>query len=460
MLAGGMKLTYVVLALLLAIPLPGAFRAGAAYRVITPNVESGAPAVYIAGFGHNRVATGIHDPLFVRCLAMATGKRPVVLCGVDLIGLFLDDVEKIRQGARQQVGRDLDVIISATHGHEGPDTMGLWGPKAGVSGLNEPYNQYVVQRSVEAVVAAVRGMKRAQLFLARTGFPDLKSFIHDTRPPVVHDPELIALTVKDRRQRTISTLINWANHPEALGSANTLITSDYPAAFYRVIETLRGGTAVFMNGAVGGMQSPLGAQVMDPTTREPAPKNSFRFAETIGERLADLAHDALNNARPTKIDRIEYSEKRVMIPVANEGFRQAAAVNLYGGRKAFRPDGTSETVVGYLKLARGNDLKLEAAMIPGELYPELSVGGVEKYAGADFPEAPVEPAIKQQMRAPYRMLFGLANDEIGYIIPKSEWDNQAPWLQDAPKRWYGEVNSIGPEAAPIIAAAFAALAKP
>jgi hypothetical protein len=217
MLAGGMKLTYVVLALLLAIPLPGAFRAGAAYRVITPNVESGAPAVYIAGFGHNRVATGIHDPLFVRCLAMATGKRPVVLCGVDLIGLFLDDVEKIRQGARQQVGRDLDVIISATHGHEGPDTMGLWGPKAGVSGLNEPYNQYVVQRSVEAVVAAVRGMKRAQLFLARTGFPDLKSFIHDTRPPVVHDPELIALTVKDRRQRTISTLINWANHPEALG---------------------------------------------------------------------------------------------------------------------------------------------------------------------------------------------------------------------------------------------------
>jgi hypothetical protein len=267
------------------------------------------------------------------------------------------------------------------------------------------------------------------------------------------------LSAKDRRNRTIGTLINWANHPEALGSANTQISADYPAAYYRVMETLRGGVAVFMNGAVGGMQSPLGAQIIDPTTRQPAVKNSFRFAETIGERLADLAHDALNNAKPIKINRIEFTEKRVLIPVVNDGFRQAAAANLYSGRKAFRPDGSSETVVGYLRLAHGKDLKLEAATIPGELYPELSVGGVEKYAGADFPAAPVEPPIKQQMHAPYRMLFGLANDEIGYIIPKSEWDNQAPWLQDAPKRWYGEVNSIGPEAAPIVAAAFAALAR-
>jgi hypothetical protein len=54
------------------------------------------------------------------------------------------------------------------------------------------------------------------------------------------------------------------------------------------------------------------------------------------------------------------------------------------------------------------------------------------------------------MTAPYRMLFGLGNDEIGYIIAKSEWDNQASWLQNAPKRWYGEQSSVGPEAAPTI----------
>jgi hypothetical protein len=96
--------------------------------------------------------------------------------------------------------------------------------------------------------------------------------------------------------------------------------------------------------------------------------------------------------------------------------------------------------------------------VPGELYPELSVGGIERYKGADFPDAALEPATKStMMRATHRMLLGLANDEIGYIIPKAEWDDTAPWLNGAKKRWYGEVNSIGPEAAPAIAKALAEL---
>ncbi len=42
------------------------------------------------------------------------------------------------------------------------------------------------------------------------------------------------------------------------------------------------------------------------------------------------------------------------------------------------------------------------------------------------------------------MLIGLADDEIGYIIPKAEWDEKPPYLQNAPKAWYGEENSVGP----------------
>jgi hypothetical protein len=51
------------------------------------------------------------------------------------------------------------------------------------------------------------------------------------------------------------------------------------------------------------------------------------------------------------------------------------------------------------------------------------------------------------------MLIGLADDEIGYIIPKAEWDEKQPYLRDAKKAWYGEENSVGPEAAGRIAAA-------
>ena len=46
--------------------------------------------------------------------------------------------------------------------------------------------------------------------------------------------------------------------------------------------------------------------------------------------------------------------------------------------------------------------------------------------------------------------FGLANDEVGYIIPKSEWDEEPPYLYNNNNSPYGEENSLGPETAPII----------
>jgi hypothetical protein len=288
-------------------------------------------------------------------------------------------------------------------------------------------------------------LRPATIALAKTHPPELDTFIHDNRPPEVHDAELILLAATGADGKPIATLINWANHPETLGSRNTQITADYPAAIYKRLEERRGGLAVFVNGAVGGMQSPLGAKIAG--IRD----NSFEKAERIGQRVADIGADALNQAPPVPFSSYEFRERIVRIPIVNKGFEQASQANIYHGRKP-AVDGQTTVPIGVIRLLDGNKPMLEIALVPGELYPELSVGGIEKYEGADFPDAPAEPAVKSLMHAPYRMLFGLADDEIGYIIPKSEWDNQAPWLRNAPKRWYGEVNSVGPEAAPIIAA--------
>ena len=78
---------------------------------------------------------------------------------------------------------------------------------------------------------------------------------------------------------------------------------------------------------------------------------------------------------------------------------------------------------------------------------------------ADFPQAAVEPAIYKQLAGPYRMIVGLANDEIGYIIPKRQWDEKAPFCYGRKKTQYGEVNSCGPETAPILLRAFQELMK-
>ncbi len=437
-----MKLPLIAL-VLLAFPAFAEMRAGAASRVVTPDLAKG--PVFMAGFDNNRRATAIHDDLFARCLALQPGETPLVICGVDSIGLFWDDVLRIRQTVKTKLGRNADVIVAAMHDHQAPDTMGLWGSNAATSGINEDYTSLVIERTAEAALAAIANLRPASIALAKTHPPELDTFIHDNRPPDVHDAELILLAVTGADSKPIATLINWANHPETLGSRNTQITADYPAAIYKRLEERRGGVAVFVNGAVGGMQSPLGAKIAA------IPDNSFEKAERIGQRVADIGSDALEHAQPVNITRYEFQERIVRIPIANKGFEQAAQANIYHGRKP-SVDGQTSVPVGLIRLLDGANPMLEIALVPGELYPELSVGGIQKYEGADFPDAPPEPAIKNLMKAPYRMLFGLADDEIGYIIPKSEWDNQPPWLQNAPKRWYGEQNSVGPEAAPIITA--------
>jgi len=429
---------------LIALPAVAEMRAGAAARTVTPDLAKYAP-VYMAGFGNNRRATAIHDDLYARCLVLQPADAPLVICGVDSIGLFWDDVQRIRQTVKTKLGRDADLVVAALHDHQAPDTMGLWGPNPGTSGINEDYNSFVIERTAEAALAAIADMHPATIALAKTHSAELDTFIHDNRPPDVHDSEVIVLAATGVDGKPIATLINWANHPETLGSRNTQITADYSAAIYKTLEQRRGGVAVFMNGAVGGMQSPLGAKIAG------LPDNSFAKAEHIGERVAAMAADAVDGAKSVAITNYQFYESLIRIPIANKGFEVAAAANIYHGRKP-SVDGHTTVPVGLIRLLDHHQPMLEIALVPGELYPELSVGGIQKYEGADFPDAPAEPAIKSLMKAPYRMLFGLADDEIGYIIPKSEWDNQPPWLQNAPKRWYGEENSVGPEAAPIITA--------
>ena len=70
--------------------------------------------------------------------------------------------------------------------------------------------------------------------------------------------------------------------------------------------------------------------------------------------------------------------------------------------------------------------------------------------GADYPDAPIEPAIYKHLKSKHRMLIGLGNDEIGYIIPKRQWDENPPYCYGRKSSQYGEINSIGPDAAPHI----------
>jgi len=91
------------------------------------------------------------------------------------------------------------------------------------------------------------------------------------------------------------------------------------------------------------------------------------------------------------------------------------------------------------------------ATFPGEVYPEIVNSKIEAPEGQDFNIEPVEvPPVREMMPGKYKFILGLTNDEIGYIIPKSQWDEKYPYTYKYNEAPYGEENSLGPETASIL----------
>ena len=54
------------------------------------------------------------------------------------------------------------------------------------------------------------------------------------------------------------------------------------------------------------------------------------------------------------------------------------------------------------------------------------------------------------MKGVVNVVANLANDEIGYIVPRTQWDTKPPFTYGRTKAPYGEENSGGPRIAPLI----------
>jgi hypothetical protein len=465
----------------------GVLRAGAAESVITPGLTPD-HVVYLAGFGHNRVATGVHDDLYARCLALGIPTQTLVICSADLVGLFYEDVLTIRrefQQAQQKMAAPSFLIVASTHTHAGPDTLGLYGPSPLQTGIDEKYLGWVDQQIATTAAAAVRAMQPALFELGRDDHPLLGLLQDVERPPVVKDPFLFVMRLVARSTgQTIATVVNWSDHAEVLNRKNTQITADYPHWVRNYLEQQLGGIALFFSGTIGKV-SPLGDQVMlfDAESGKIAEDGTWRKAELLGTQIGRLAERALRSAEQVSLDSVSIQNKIIFVPMQNSHFRAAEAAGVFSGRKPFYTNGRLDpekeqrdlpgagrvdyatgrdiqTEVDYIQLRSGGAPRAEIVTIPGEAYPELVNGGIARYPGSDYPEAPFERTLRGQLKTKYQFVFGLGNDEIGYLIPKVEWDEQAPWLMNAAKPWYGEINSVGPDAAGAILGALAALIRP
>ena len=431
-------------------------RAAFAEVDITPDLANGRP-VWIAGYGHNRRATGVHDPLVARAVLLDDGQSRMALVCADVVGLQYPTVQKIR--ARLADYRY--VMVSSTHNHEAPDTIGIWGRTPLVSGVDEQWLDEVVER----IVAMVRGAEKSLTAVrADYGTAEDATLLGDSRLPKVYDGVLRVLRfTRTDNNRTAGLLVQWNCHPESLGSKNTLLTADFPYATVAALKQRHDCPVAYFTGAVGGLMAPPDGRIKDANGKL-LEEGDFEYARVYGEEVAALADRAVAAAEPIRLTPLEAFSRPITVPLANPLYQAARTFGVIErtGRvwngdferlgepvtpKTATGEVAVETEVAYLRLG-----ELHVACIPGELYPELVYGQFQEPVEphADFADAPRERHVMGIFPSAKALIVGLANDEIGYIIPKRQWDQLPPFCYGRKTGQYGEINSCGPEIAPII----------
>jgi hypothetical protein len=424
---------------------------------ITPDLEVFKP-IWLAGYGHGRQATGVHDPLMARGVVLRDGKKKIAIVSIDCIGLQRPDVERIRAELD-----DFDyILVSSTHNHEAPDVIGIWGRNAFTRGVNEAYVTYLVEQTVACVRKA--DSATPQTVQARFGTAEDESLLHDSRLPVVKDGIIRVLQfLEPDTDKTVGLLVQWSCHPEAMGPKNTLLTADFPVSTIAHLQKVHQCPVVYLSGAVGGLMAPPRDRIRDDEGNL-LHEGDFEYARRYGIEVAKLAQQAIEGSQPLAVAPLEARGVRVAIPVANPLYRTARALGIlkrngyvwtgdpfqFGEPLRLGNAGNEiavETEVAYLRLG-----ELHIAGIPGEIYPELVYGKFQEPVepNVDYPDAPLEPSVVDIMPGKHWMLFGLANDEIGYILPKRQWDLAPPFAYGRSSAQYGEINSSGPETGPLI----------
>jgi len=368
-------------------PGPGNVLVGAASRSVLPLVDGSYdyldagfpdrtdpndPGIFVPEWDDGRIAVGngdsfsywVHDDLRATAVAIDDPRSPeiVVIVDSDLYMVFRVDAEEMRKKAVDQlppgIAKKLRIVVSASHNHHGPDTA---------FDVNHAWYEYMSEQVAAAIVEAVSTRRPARLQVAAGAH---WFGMNDGTDPQVFDPNLNVMQAIDTRGRTIATLVQWNLHPEAtlnwspplevieddcaaigLTGANCsargrYFTADFPGILREDLNAAYGGEVLFLNGALGVLVGPGGADVWEVTEEYPlgnqliapagatAPgggndytQRNFRRTVIIGEQLAAAAMRLLESAEKIEQPRVAYDSQPFYTYLSNFGFRVLLVVD-------------------------------------------------------------------------------------------------------------------------------------
>ncbi len=363
------------------------FRAGAASRNITPD-----PLLPVSGgIGTPKKTLEKKGDLYIRAFVLEKGTTRVAFVSVDNLGwpsVLGDKSRALIKGVKPE-----NVLISATHTHSAPDAYGFPNEK-GESFADLAYLDRCVKLMAEAVEEAVSNLQPATLKVA---MGEAKGRIaYNYYAPQLYDPRCGVIqavaTSGAASGRAIATLVNYAVHPEVLGSGQGILSPDLCGPLYDRIEAKGGGMGMFINGAQGGMVT---ADVRRDNGQE---ANTWEECIRIGELLADEALRIVAAAPVLKNPDVFVASRRMEFPIESDVMKYIITKSPLGYK--LPKANTVDTQVNLINLGPAQILT-----IPGEALPNIGY------------------YVKRHMPTAYPFLFGLTNDAFGYMLTKVDFNS-------------------------------------
>jgi len=280
--------------------------AGAARVDITPSLP-----VDVLGYVRRSVAPRmINDPLLATGVYLEDEGSAVVIIAADLANLapgYADDV-------RGRVARSVDlaperVLLNSSHTHAAPwpgASVKLGGETDAWTERELAYWEVLPEHFASVAMHARESARNARISGAVGHAPDLavnrRERTADGRtilgwnPDGFVDDSVPTLRIDDLEGGAIATLVGFGCHPVVVGPDVPAAGSDFVGPLRRRVEELRGGVAVFLQGAAGNVL-PLEA-FFDRAGPEVA----------MGQRLGLEAAHAVADAEPlvTSVERLPF----------------------------------------------------------------------------------------------------------------------------------------------------------
>ena len=387
----------------------------------------------------DKSATAIYDDQRVRAIAMndGSGRGTVVYATLDGFGLSNGDVSKIR-GTLADFAKANNIVginLSVLHQHSCVDTFGMNGnilkmvfinPLISlcnnlffthidtINGQNDEFMEHLYKVTGDAIKDAVNTMTEGKLYYSKI---DAAEYIYDKRTPIAIDPYIHVFRFVPADGSRETYLCNMAIHCVGNGAAGTEVTGDYPYYIEQVINEKADANFMQIMGAELAITSEY-APVEDQFTEE---MSRYDRLCVYGTALGNLIVDSKEPEREIK-PILNYKAQTYFVPVNNSLLSflgsMGALTNNCVKRDPLRLKIEVATEIGYLEL--GDDLAI--AIVPGELEPTIAFGGCytskESWRGTNFSYPSFQEIVGKDKEL---LVFGLSNDQIGYILPDNEY---------------------------------------